>query len=284
MGRNGHGLGRDTHLLEALVSDEAHRSGGLGVAAVARITGREKSQVSRALRALADAGLVERDPDTLTYRLGWRMFSLVARGVDDRLPAAAEPVLHRLAEQTEETVHLCVLRDDALLTFRTVSGHSFRTSGWEGRTAPLPCTSAGRVLLADATPGELHVRFGAVDDLVPGHPGSRVRTVPQLWQEIQIARRRGWAESCDEFEEGLAGVSAPIREYRGRVLAALNVTGPTSRIAGRITGLGRTTAAAAAAVSAELGWPPGTSRQPGATRPTGPVSPPTRSPTADGPR
>ena len=76
---NGYGLGRDVALLEALASDEAGRTDGLGVAAVARLTGREKSQVSRALRALADAGLVERDEDTLVYRLGWRLFSLAAR-------------------------------------------------------------------------------------------------------------------------------------------------------------------------------------------------------------
>ncbi len=254
---NGYGLGRDVALLEALASDEAVRTDGLGVTAVARLTGREKSQVSRALRALADAGLVERDEDTLVYRLGWRLFSLAARGTDSRLTAVAEPVLHRLAAATEETVHLCVLRDDALLTARTVSGHSFRTTGWEGRRAPLPCTSAGRVLLSDATPDELFVRFGAVEDLVPDYPRSRVRTVPQLWRAIREAAEHGWAESHEEFEPGVAGVSAPVRDFRGRVVAALNVSGPVTRLDGRFDEVGRATAAAAAAVSAELGWTPG---------------------------
>ncbi|GAA1392590.1 IclR family transcriptional regulator [Pseudonocardia kongjuensis] len=253
----GHGLARDIDLLEALASPQAHRTGGLGVAQVARLTGREKSQVSRTLRALADAGLVERDADSLVYRLGWRLFSLVARGTDGRLTGVAEPVLHRLAVATEETVHLCVLRDDALLTVRTVSGHSYRTSGWEGHRAPLACTSAGRVLLADATPDELYVRFGAVDDLVPGHPDATARTVPQLWQAIREAAERGWAEVREEFEPGVSGVSAPVRDFRGRVVAAINVIGPSGRIGDRLGELGRTTAAAARAVSAELGWAPG---------------------------
>ncbi|MEJ8278748.1 IclR family transcriptional regulator [Pseudonocardia spirodelae] len=260
----GYGLGRDIALLEALASDEARRTGGLGVAALARATGREKSQVSRALQAMAGHGLVERDADTLVYRLGWRLFSLVARGSDSRLGAVAEPVLHRLAVELEETVHLCVLRDDALLTVRTVSGHSYRTTGWEGRRAPLPCTSAGRVLLSDATPDELFVRFGAVEDLVPDYPGSRVHTVPQLWRAVREAAERGWACSRDEFEPGVAGASAPVRDFRGRVVAALNVSGPTGRVADRLDEVGRAVAAAAAAVSAELGWSPGAAPRAGA--------------------
>ncbi|MEQ3551201.1 IclR family transcriptional regulator [Pseudonocardia nematodicida] len=259
-GRRGRGLRRDVELLEALASDEARRSGGLGVARIARMTGREKSQVSRSLRALAEEQLVERDADSLLYRLGWRLFSLVARGLDTRLTTTAEPVMRRLAVQTEETVHLCVLRDDAVLTVRTVSGHSFRTSGWEGRRAPLACTSAGRVLLADATPDELYVRFGTVENLVPDHPGSRVRTVPQLWQAVREAAERGWAETRDELEPDLSGLAAPVRDYRGRVMAALTISGPTSRIGDRLGSLGRETAGAARAVSAELGWPPGPAR------------------------
>ncbi|WP_075298968.1 MULTISPECIES: IclR family transcriptional regulator [unclassified Pseudonocardia] len=254
--RNSYGLSRDVALLEALASDEAHRADGLGVAQVARLTGREKSQVSRALRALAEAGLVERDDDSLVYRLGWRLFSLAARGADGRLTGVTEPALRRLAVETEETAHLCVLRDDALLTLRTVSGHSFRTSGWEGRRSPLVCTSAGRALLTDATPDELYVRFGTVEDLAPDYPGCRVRTVPQLWRAIREAAERGWAEARDELEPDLSGVAAPVRDFRGRIVAALNIVGPTARIGERLDELGRTTAAAARAVSTELGWNP----------------------------
>ena len=252
--RNTRGLRRDLDLLEALASEEARHTGGLGVAQVSRLTGREKSQVSRSLRALDEAGLVERDADSLLYRLGWRLFSLAARATEGRMVTAAEPVLARLAVRTEETVHLCVLRDDAVLTVRSVSGHSFRTTGWEGLRAPLVCTSAGRVLLADATPDELHVRFGTPADLAPDHPRCRTRTVPQLWQVLREVADRGWAEVRDEFEPGVSGVSAPVRDFRGRVLAAINIAGPTTRIGEALGEHGRAVAAAAATVSAELGW------------------------------
>ncbi|SFS97189.1 IclR family transcriptional regulator [Saccharopolyspora flava] len=247
----GHGLRRDLALLDALASDEAQRAGGLGVVRLARITGREKSQVSRALQALAAEGVVERDPETLGYRLGWRLFSLVARTVEDRLVRTAEPVLHRLSAELEETGHLCVLRDEAVLTVLSVSGHSYRVHGWEGRGVPAHCTSAGRVLLLDATPDDLHIRFPA--ELTAGH-APRARTLPQLWAEIQRARRAGYAAVSEEFEAGLSGVSAPVRDFRGRVIAALNISAPSSRLPD-LDRAGRATAAAAAAVSAQLGNP-----------------------------
>lgn len=258
----GHGLRRDLALLEALASAEAQRSGGLGVVRIARLTGREKSQVSRALQALSEEGVVERDPDTLDYRLGWRLFSLVARTVEDRLVRTAEPVLHRLSAELEETGHLCVLRDEEVLTVLSASGHSYRAHDWEGRGVPAHCTSAGRVLLLDASPDELHVRFPA--ELTGGHD-PKTRSLPQLWAEIQRARRTGYAKVTEEFEPGLSGVSAPIRDFRGRVIAALNVSAPTARLPD-LDAAGRATAESATTISTQLGYPLPTSTPP--TNPT----------------
>lgn len=249
--RQGHGLRRDLDLLEALASAEAQRAGGLGVVRLAQLAGREKSQVSRALKALAEEGIVERDPDTLEYRLGWRLFSLVARTVEDRLLRAAEPVMHALSAELEETSHLCTLRDQQVLTVLSVSGHSFRVHDWEGKGVPAYSTSAGRVLLMDATPDELHIRF---PELPAAENRSDVRTTPQLWAKIQECRRTGFAQVREEFEAGLAGVSAPVRDFRGRVVAALNISAPAERLAGRLDLAGRVTVQAATAISAHLGW------------------------------
>ncbi|MFD9889225.1 IclR family transcriptional regulator [Amycolatopsis sp. NPDC059027] len=258
----GHGLRRDLDLLEALASAEAQRAGGLGVVRLARLTGREKSQVSRALKALAEEGVVERDPDTLEYRLGWRLFSLVARTAEDRLLRAAEPVLHALSADLEETSHLCVLRDQEVLTLLSVSGHSFRVPGWEGRRVPAHRTSAGRVLLLDASPDELYVRFPRLGE---NSALSEVHSLPQLWAKIQECRRDGYARVREEFEAGLVGVSAPVRDFRGRVVAALNISAPAQRLGHRLDEAGEVTAAAAAKVSAHLGWD---APRPPATPPT----------------
>ncbi len=46
-------------------------------------------------------------------------------------------------------------------------------------------------------------------------------------------RRRGWAQSVAEREPGVASVSAPVRDGRGVVIAAISVSGPIDRIGRR---------------------------------------------------
>ncbi len=70
--------GIETFLVVA--SEGAAERGGLSVTAIAEQLGREKSQVSRALAALADYGLLDRDPDTNAYRLGWRIYAIANGG------------------------------------------------------------------------------------------------------------------------------------------------------------------------------------------------------------
>ena len=150
-------------------------------------------------------------------------------------------MLRALAADVEETCHLCVLRDREVLTLLSVSGHSFRVAEWEGRGVPAACTSAGRVLLQDATPDELYVRFGTAD-LGPIGQGAglrpRVNTLPELWSRIQESKRDGYAMVREEFEAGLVGVSAPVRDFRGRVVAALNVSAPKERLDDRLSSTG----------------------------------------------
>lgn len=253
---HGRGLRRDVELLEALASDEARANGGgLGVVKIAQLVGRDKGQVSRALRSLAEDGIVERDPLTLEYRVGWRLFSLAGRTYEQRLFRVAQPLVQGLAVDLEETAHLCVLRDRQVLTLLALGALLSRPrlggAVGAGRLHLLGARAAG-----GRHPGRavraLRYRAGPL----PGRPASPVHTLPQLWAELQVVRRRGWAEEHEEFEPGLVGVSAPVRDFRGRVIAAVNVSGPSERLGPRLTEAGQATARTAAELSTQLGWLP----------------------------
>lgn len=249
------GLARDLELLEHLADAEAAGEGGLGVARLAERTGREPSQVSRAMTRLADVGLVARDGPARSYRLGPGLFGLAARVIDGRLLGAAAEPMRRLSADLDETVNLCVLRGDDVVTLRTESpAHRFRAAGWIGVPVPAPCTSAGRSLLMDLPDAELLRRF-------EGHafpsrgPRSRVRTAADLVAVIAGVRAAGYARVDEEFEPGVAGVSAPIRNVRGIVVAALNVSAPADRLRERLDEAGLDARARADEVSAAMGWP-----------------------------
>ncbi|WP_240943152.1 IclR family transcriptional regulator [Planosporangium thailandense] len=238
-------------ILELLAT--AQGAPGLGVSRIAESLGREKSQMSRALRALEAEGMVERDPDTLEYRLGWRVYALAARTVEAHLVRAAVPYLRRLVAVLNETTHLCVLRGSAVLTLLSVSpSHAFRALGWEGVSVPAPLTSAGRVLVSDWPPEALRSLLAEPADLHPG-PRPRVHTADDLLREVAGIRKRGYAAVDEEFEDGVVGVSAPVRDFRGQIVAAINVSAPKGRLGKRLDEAGRLTLSVARELAAEFG-------------------------------
>src|SRR5438876_83188 len=100
-------LERGLEVLCALAEEPAARD-GLGVVALAGLVGGDKSQLSRTLRTLEEHGFVERDRETLAYRLSWRLFAVAARVGESQLVAAAPPVLRELVRELGESVHLSV--------------------------------------------------------------------------------------------------------------------------------------------------------------------------------
>ena len=115
------GLERGLAVLQALGGAEASSRGGLGVVRLAELIGSDKSQTSRTLATLAEHGLVERDPETLAYRIGWQIFALAARAGEPRLLAAAPRLLRGLVVRLGESAHLSVRQGDSLLTLLSES-------------------------------------------------------------------------------------------------------------------------------------------------------------------
>ncbi len=247
-------LRRALALLDALASDDAVAQGGWGVNRLAAHQGRDKSQVSRTLRILADAGYVERDAESMTYRIGWHVFALAARAADQRLLAAGAPIIRRLVEKDlGERIHLSVLQGNEVLTLLTETPpHAVQTVAWAGRLVPAHNTSSGRALLIDLERDELDRLFAGVRFDVGGP--NAPRNIEDLNQRIVLARRRGYATVDEEFEPGLVAAAAPVRDFRGEVIAALNVSAPKFRLGARLPFAGQQIKAAADELSTQLGW------------------------------
>ncbi|MEJ2870660.1 IclR family transcriptional regulator C-terminal domain-containing protein [Actinomycetospora sp. OC33-EN08] len=232
------GLQRDVDLLAALTSPEA-QGAGLGVTRLAALTGRTESQVSRALVALAGQGLVERDPRSRRYALGWRLYAFAARTTEARLVRTAGRVLTALAARFGVGAHLCRLHGDAVATVLTVAGDgSAPRVAFDVSDVPIEVSSAGRVLLAFRDEAALARRLGGAG-LDPGIAG---RTVAD-----------GVAVVDGELDRRLAGASAPVRDVHGGVVAAVNTSGPVARVRPVLARLAAATVDAAADLSTRLG-------------------------------
>lgn len=271
--RNSSGLSRDIEILELLGTDEALRSGGLGVSQVAQVTGRDKAVVSRTLATLAEGGLVERDNQTMRYLLGFRLYALAAHTASATLAQSSRVLLRRLVQATRETSHLCVLRGGNVLTLLSeLSPHDVRTTGWAGTTTAAWRTPSGRALLSDwdeeslgrwyEDHGQDRPLVGALDRAEPGFfpvldapaPGNApVTDLASLMVELERIREQGYALSDEELEFGVVAASAPVTDLTGRVVAAINVSAPKARIGHRLDELGAFVSRAARDLSRRLG-------------------------------
>jgi DNA-binding IclR family transcriptional regulator len=249
-GGGGSSLRRGLLVLEVL-AHAGDEDAGLGVVDVARRLGVDKSQASRTLRALAEHGLAERDTASRAYRLGPRLFAYAALVSERRLLRVAPPVLERLVEALGERAHLSVLDGTTVLTLLSHSpAHAVQTADWVGRTVPAYCTAAGRALLIDHDTAALRALFARVE-LPAGGPRT-VAGLAELNARIRAAADRGYASADEELEPGLAAVAAPVRRFDGRIVAAVNVSGPAFRFGPRLAEAGAEVARAADDLSAKL--------------------------------
>jgi IclR family transcriptional regulator, KDG regulon repressor len=233
------GLERGLAVLQALAGAEAGSRGGLGVVRVAELVGSDKSQTSRTLATLAEHGLVERDPDTLSYRIGWQVFALAARAGEPRLLTSAPRLLRGLVRDLGESAHLSVRQGASVLTLLSEAPASaIHAPAHVGALSPLSRTSAGRALACDLAADELAALGLAAEA-----------------DRIAEARALGYAIVREEFEPGLVAAAAPVRDSGGRVVAAVNVSAPAFRFGARLDEAATAVMAAAAELSSELGAP-----------------------------
>jgi DNA-binding IclR family transcriptional regulator len=150
------------------------------------------------------------------FILGPRLAELSAAAGEDRLLATAGPVLTHLRDVTGESAQLYRRQGDA----RVCVAAAERASGLRdtvpvGSALPMTAGSAAQILLAWEEPDRLH----------RGLRGAKFTATT-----LASVRRRGWAQSVAEREQGVASVSAPIRGTGARVIAAISVSGPIERL------------------------------------------------------
>lgn len=178
-----------------------------------------KTTVVRLLATLSAQGLVNERSDG-SFGLGAAFLRWVRLSQQMwQIGADVRAGMRSLADECGETINIyarqdtnrvCIAQEEALSTVRSVVPI--------GVPLPLAVGAPAAVLLGGVTPAEL--RLIAERGAVP---------VDQLQARVAAAAKQGYAVSHGEREMGASAVAAPIRGSRGQVIAALTVSGPTSR-------------------------------------------------------
>jgi DNA-binding IclR family transcriptional regulator len=177
-------------------------------------TGLPRATAHRLAAGLEVHRLLARDGDG-RWRLGPAISELAAHA-DDPLLAASAAALPRLREITGESVQL-YRRDGSwrvcIAALEPPAG--LRDTVPVGARLPMTAGSGAKVLLAYSDAATQQAVLPAA------------KFTGRALAEV---RRRGWAQSAAEREPGVASVSAPVRDSRGAVIAAISVSGPIDRM------------------------------------------------------
>lgn len=230
---------------------------GLTFAQLTRHFDFPKSSVHTLLLTFEREGYLQRDTGTGRYMISTKLvnIAIASMTIDGMvLRENAAPLLHALAAETAMTAHLAVLdRGDVALVAKVDRPGRDRVATWIGKRVDVHCTSLGKCLIAYLPEEDLD-RLIAERGLLRHNENTIVSRL-RLKEELARTRAAGYAMDDEEEEIGIRCIGAPIWNWDGHVVAAVSVTGSTSRINaetfGQIAGQVKQTALA---ISRQLGF------------------------------
>jgi IclR family pca regulon transcriptional regulator len=211
-------------VLQAFNADQP----AMTLADMSRATGLTRATARRLLHTLVALGFV--CTDGRTFELTPRVLDLGFAYVSSlQLPDIAQPFMEALSDRVHESVSASVLDGSQIVYVARVNTQRIMGISLAiGSRLPAAWTSMGRVLLAGLTDTQL-------DEFLDGLVITRltmesITDIDALRSEIHRVRSQGYALIDQELEEGIRSVAAPLRDRRGRTLAAVNVGTHAARV------------------------------------------------------
>ena len=229
---------------------------GASTAELVKALGMSRSATYRLVERLHEDQYIVQTP-TGQWRLGPSIARLAMAAVQSvEMMDVAPELLRTLAQQTRESVSLGVLNgDEMVFVYRELGPQSVRVSAELGARRPLHATSIGKAYLLGLGENE-RSRLISQLQLSP-YTRHTITSRARLVDDIQLSLERGWTEEHQEFDLSSTCCGAPVFDHSGHVVAAISVAGPANRMQEQTSAYGPLVSAAAAAISRQLGYEPG---------------------------
>ena len=191
-----------------------------------------RNKAFRLMSTLCEAGLVERDAEAGTYRLGVYSVALGQKFVmNSSVVNYAHPIIEQLARKHGEAVYMSVLNDEEVLFIDMVDcGQPVKATSLLGRRFPFFTNAAGKALKALDSRDMLERFFKR-----RGKARMSADEVKHLVTELEEIRSKGVAVVRDDSGGGIISVAVAVRDYAGKAVCAITLIGPSVRmLAGRL--------------------------------------------------
>jgi IclR family transcriptional regulator, acetate operon repressor len=241
---------RALQIIETLAEDdEGYRLSDLAVR-----TGLSTSTAHRLLTALEKRRFVQFDRTQSKWHVGAQSFAVGATFTRRRnVVAQAVPYLRKLRDLTRETANLAVVDDEAIIVLtRVESREIMRSLTKVGGRVAMVASGVGKAVLATYPDADVNaiIRHHGMPRLTE----KSILRPGDLFRELATIRRQGYAIDDEEACIGLRCVAAVVYNACSEPLAAISVSGMTSRLTDdRLPDIGRTVREVAAELTAALG-------------------------------
>lgn len=203
---------------------------GMGVTEIGNKLKLHKSTVHRLINSLARRGYIEKDPKTSLYKIGLKFVEISSLHLHQlELKTEATPFMHRLAEVTKQVSHLAILDESDVVYIEKVDiVQSIRLYSQIGKRIPVYCSALGKVLLSSES---IEKQRQVLDSIkLKSFTENTITDRMALEIELYKTKQMGWAVDNEEHEEGVRCIAAPVRDFTGKVIAALSISGDKNSI------------------------------------------------------
>lgn len=199
-----------------------------GVSELSDVLDLPKTTVFRILKTLEELNVVIQD-DLEQYSLGYELYKYrFSDSENQTLINWSASAMRTFAETCGETINLGILVNNEVQIIHSEVGEFYSLQPNLSPTSPLYCSGMGKIFLSTFDETQLVSYFNeAFTKRTINTMISAEAMRPYLKKVIETQL----SYDNEEYEYGLTCVATPLFDHEGNVIAALSVSGPTSRLA-----------------------------------------------------
>lgn len=239
------------------IMDVVSAADGLTLTSISHQTGMATSTAHRILTSLEAHGLVAMDPERKLWFIGVTAFQIGNGFLRNRkVVDLARPLMRDLVSEIGESVNLGIEDDGAIVYLAQIECHNpIRAFHRPGTRTAIHASAMGKAVLStwpDANIRKLLAKVG-----MPGFTRKTLTNDRRFFRDLAETRERQWALDDEEATIGMRCVASPIHNEFREVVAAVSISGPTTRLTyDRIGELGPRIKRVAGEITARIGGEP----------------------------
>lgn len=210
------------------ILDHIFRMNKSGVTELSEALGLPKTTVFRILKTLEDMNIVIQD-DSELYSLGYELYKYrFSDSENQTLINWSSMAMRTFAENCGETINLGILVNNEVQIIHSEVGEFYSLQPNLSPTSPLYCSGMGKIFLSTFDEKQLKTYF---NQPFTKRTINTITSAESMRPFLKKVIETQLSYDNEEYEYGLTCVATPLFDHEGNVIAALSVSGPTSRLA-----------------------------------------------------